>query len=282
MGKKEVGVMEMRRNYPTPLIVTTVIILSFLLSLKGLDIDISIIFSVEGLRQIYLYFSGLFPPDLSKDFLREVFNASLETVAVSIMGTLFAVIIALLLTPFATRTLTPSGITSKDSGQKTDRLKGYVSLGSRLLLNILRSIPELVWAMVFILMVGLGPFAGVLALSFHTGGILGKLYADVLENVDKRPIEALYSTGAGRLKVLIYGVIPQALPQCISYTLYRWEMNIRAATILGFVGAGGIGLQFYKAISLFHGDRSLTLIIAVFIMVNIVDGLSLFLRNRVI
>lgn len=236
----------------------------------------------DGLKRMDIYPLDFFPLDLSSDFLREIFNATLETIAVSIMGTLFAITIAIILTLFTVRTPTPTGITFRDSGIKKDRLRDCVSLVGRFILTILRSVPELIWAIFFILIVGLGPFAGVLALGFHTGGVLGKLYTDVLENVDKRPVEALYSTGAGRLKVTIYGVLTQALPQCISYTLYRWEMNIRAAAIIGFVGAGGIGLLFYKAISLFHWDRSLTLIIAIFIIVNIVDGLSLFLRKKVI
>lgn len=252
------------------------------LSIHGLGLDLSLLFAADGLGQILSYFTELYPPDLSRKFLGEVFLASVETVAISIMGTFFAIIIAIAFTPFAVRAL--SFAESLSGGRKGRRgaFRGSVVFLSRTVLNLLRSIPELLWAIIFILIVGLGPFAGVLALALHTGGVLGKLYADVLENVDPGPVEAISATGAGRLKVLFYGVLPQALPQCLSYTLYRWEMNIRAAAILGFVGAGGIGLLFYKSISLFHTDRVLTLIVVVFLMVNLVDSLSLFLRKRLL
>jgi len=174
------------------------------------------------------------------------------------------------------------GWLSGEQSTKSSLLRSFIVFISRIVLNILRSVPELIWAIIFILVVGLGPFAGVLALALHTGGVLGKLYADVLENVDPGPVESIASTGAGRMKIFFYGILPQALPQCLSYTLYRWEMNIRGAAILGFVGAGGIGLLFYKSINLFHSDRVLTLIIIVFIMVNLVDNLSLFLRKKLL
>jgi phosphonate transport system permease protein len=274
--------MKRERNYHRTVLITIVFALLIIVSVKGLAIDLSLVFSVEGFKQIVSYFADLYPPDFSQKYLYEVYHASIETLAVSITGTIFAILIAFILSPFATRTLTPMRWVS--GGKKPQRapFKVFLIAISRMTLNILRSIPELLWAMIFILMVGLGPFAGVLAIGLHTGGVLGKLYSDVLENVDPGPLEAIHATGAGRLKVFLYGVIPQAFPQCISYTLYRWEMNIRAATILGFVGAGGIGLLFHKAISLFHGDRISTLIIVTFIMVNIVDSLSLYVRKKVV
>jgi phosphonate transport system permease protein len=147
-------------------------------------------------------------------------------------------------------------------------------------LNVLRTIPEIVWALIFVFLVGLGPFPGVLALGVHTGGVLGKLFGEALEDVDPRPLEALQGTGASRLRILLYGVLPQALPQFLAYALYRWEVNIRAAAVLGFVGAGGLGQRIHIAISLFLENQLLTLILAVYVMVTLVDALSAFLRRR--
>ena len=150
--------------------------------------------------------------------------------------------------------------------------------GSTLGLNLLRSIPELFWALIFILAVGLGPFAGVLALGFHTGGVLGKLFSEVIEDVNPQPIEALQGTGAPMAAVLAYGIFPLALPQLVSDTLYRWEVNIRAAAIIGVVGAGGIGRDIYVAISLFHYQQLLTLLLMTLIIVTLVDYLSAWVR----
>jgi phosphonate transport system permease protein len=151
--------------------------------------------------------------------------------------------------------------------------------GSTLGLNLLRSIPELFWALIFILAVGLGPFAGVLALGFHTGGVLGKLFSEVIEEVNPQPIEALQATGASPAAVLAYGIFPLALPQLIAYTLYRWEVNIRAAAIIGVVGAGGIGRDIYLAVSLFHYHQLLTLLLMTLIIVTLVDYLSTGIRT---
>ncbi|MDQ6982883.1 MAG: phosphonate ABC transporter, permease protein PhnE [Mariprofundus sp.] len=273
--------MERPVRFPPALLTTLILALLVVLSIRGLDIDFGLIFSMQGIGQIGSYFYEMFPPDLSGDFLHDVFFAAVETLAISIMGTVFAIPLGIALALFATRNIIGTGRVSGQSNNKGRRLHAPLFVVSRLILNVLRSIPELLWAIIFILVVGLGPFAGVLALSLHTGGVLGKLYADVLENVDPQPVEAIAVTGAGRVNLFFYSVLPQALPQCLSYTLYRWEMNIREATILGFVGAGGIGLFFYKAINLFYIDRVLTLIIAVYIMVNLVDMLSQFLRRKV-
>jgi phosphonate transport system permease protein len=150
------------------------------------------------------------------------------------------------------------------------------------ILNFLRTVPEMVWALIFVFLVGLGPFPGVLALGVHTGGVLGKLFGEVLENVDPQPVESLQSTGARRMQILFYGIFPQVLPQFISYTLYRWEVNIRVAAVLGFVGAGGLGQRIYIAISLFLENQLLTLMLVLYVLVTIVDYLSAYLRRRVI
>ena len=122
----------------------------------------------------------------------------------------------------------------------------------------------------------------MLALWIHTGGVLVRLFGEVMENVETQPIEALQATGAGRVQILFYGILPQVFPECLAYTLYRWEVNIREAVILGYVGAGGLGQQIQIAISLFLEHRLLTLILAIYLIVTVVDALSAYLRTRIV
>ncbi|MDR0260335.1 MAG: ABC transporter permease subunit, partial [Comamonas sp.] len=147
------------------------------------------------------------------------------------------------------------------------------------LLNLLRSVPELVWATITVLAVGLGPFAGALALALHTAGVLGRLYAEALQNTPAAPARALRLAGSSRLLAFCYGTLPAAAPQLLAYTLYRWEMNIRMAAILGFVGAGGLGQLLYFELSLFHYAQASTVIIAMLLLSMAVDWSSAALRR---
>ncbi|MDH3444705.1 MAG: phosphonate ABC transporter, permease protein PhnE [Deltaproteobacteria bacterium] len=256
----------------------------FVWSYRGAEIHLSQLFSRDSFEQILIYIKKLFPPDFSAPVVQEAFKGTIETFAISFMGTLMAVVIAIAIVFFASRNLIFSGLLyemePKQGWKRAARLVPYLIAKS--LLNILRTIPEMVWALIFVFMVGLGPFPGVLALGAHTGGVLGKLFGEVLEDVDPQPIEALQATGANRLQILLYGILPQVLPQFISYTLYRWEVNIRVAAVLGFVGAGGLGQRIHIAISLFFENQLLTLMIAIYILVTIVDYLSAYLRRKVI
>ena len=253
-------------------------------SWQGTRVDLASLFGGEGLRQIAIYVGKLFPPDLSTTAVRDAGAGAVETFAISLIGSLLSVCIALPLSLLSTRTLLYRGILFEGRplgpGARTLRVGLYAA--AKALLNLLRTIPEIVWALLFVFMVGLGPFPGVLALGFHTGGVLGKLFGEVLEDVDPAPIEALQATGAGRLTILVYGVLPQALPQFVSYAFYRWEVNIRAAAMMGFVGAGGLGQRIYVAISLFHEHQLLTLLLAVYLIVTLVDALSAYLRTRLV
>jgi len=150
---------------------------------------------------------------------------------------------------------------------------------TRWVLNALRSIPELVWAALLLISAGLGPFAGTLALAFHTAGVLGRLFAEDIENAPAGPGEALRRHGAGRLKVVAYATLPQVLPQLMSYTLYRWENNIRAAAVLGVVGAGGLGQLLAFHMGLFQMNKTATILGAMLLMVALVDALSHALRR---
>jgi phosphonate transport system permease protein len=269
---------EGRRTYSW--VVVAGIIALIIWSAIGTGADLRVFLYRDAWFQMGTFVNGLFPPDLSTKFLRGTLWSGVETMALSLMGTVLAVLIALPLGIASSRTVL-GGIHSDADGrlQPGARLLRPIPYwGSTLGLNLLRSIPELFWALIFILAVGLGPFAGVLALGFHTGGVLGKLFSEVIEDVNPQPIEALQGTGASTAAVLVYGIFPLALPQLVSYTLYRWEVNIRAAAIIGVVGAGGIGRDIYVAISLFHYQQLLTLLLMTLIIVTLVDYLSAWVR----
>lgn len=228
-----------------------------------LDLAMGSLLTLEAMQQIGVFFGEFFPPDLSDDWLRKVAIGSFETVAISTIGTLLAVLGALVLALPA-------------SGRFGKPLENI----SRLFLNGLRSIPELVWATVMALAAGLGPFAGVLALALHTTGVLGRLFAEALQNAPSAPRDALTDAGASPSIAFLYGTVPVVSTQFISYTLYRWEMNIRMAAVLGFVGAGGLGQLLYVELSLFHYAQSSTIIAAMLLLSVAIDQTSGWLRKQ--
>lgn len=251
-------------------------------SYSGAEVNLRELLGAEGLSQMGKFIAGLWPPETGLGFFREAAWAAVETLSISLLGSVLSVLIALGLAFFSSSNLMYRGVLYEREGSRTPaRRLGYGAYwAARTAMAVLRSIPEIVLAILFIFAVGLGPFAGVLALGVHNGGVLGKLYAEVVENVDPQPVEALQSTGAGRLSILLYGILPQAFSQLLAYTLYRWEVNIRTATILGIVGAGGIGLKLHIAISLFLHNQLLPLIAVIFVLVTAVDYLSFYLRRR--
>ncbi|MFQ5521042.1 MAG: phosphonate ABC transporter, permease protein PhnE, partial [Candidatus Methylomirabilia bacterium] len=242
--------MEQTRRSVLPWLVSAGFAALIVWSGYGEEVDLGGLLGAEGLRQMLAYVARLFPPDFSAPVVREAAAGAVETFAISFVGSLLAVAIALPLSVLTTRTILYRGILYEGGrlgpGNRSLRIGVYAL--AKGLLNLLRTIPEIVWALLFVFLVGLGPFPGVLALGVHTGGVLGKLFGEVLEDVDPRPVEALQATGASRLRIVLYGILPQALPQFLAYALYRWEVNIRAAAILGFVGAGGLGQRIHIAI----------------------------------
>jgi phosphonate transport system permease protein len=204
-----------------------------------------------------------FPPDLGMDFLRKIAAGALETLAISAVGTLLAALAGLALA------LPASG-----------RFGGAPKALTRFFLNFLRSVPELVWAALMVLAAGLGPFAGTLALALHTTGVLGRLFAEALENAPPAAALALAESGAPAGVAFVYGTLPLITPQLLAYSLYRWEMNIRMATVLGFVGAGGLGQMLYYELSLLHEAQASTVIMAMLVLVVIVDAFSAWARRR--
>ncbi|QBF25252.1 phosphonate ABC transporter, permease protein PhnE [Pseudomonas tructae] len=232
-------------------------------SFAYLSLDLQALFGDGGMGQMGVYALRFFSPDLSPEHLRAVATGAVETLAMSGLGTLLAVVLGLLLAlPAAGRFGWP--------------LQG----AARLLLNALRAIPELVWAALTVLAAGLGPNAGTLALALHTSGVLGRLFAEALENAPPEPAAAIRLQGASQVTAFCFGTLPNLWPQLLAYSLYRWENNIRMASVLGFVGAGGLGQMLYTTLSLFQEARASTVIIAMLVLVLLVDALSEVLRQR--
>ncbi len=205
------------------------------------------------------------PPNVA--LIGETLWPALVTVDTAILGTFAALVLSIPLAILAARNVTPSPL-----------LYGC----SRGIIGLFRAIPDLVWALLFVPAVGLGPFAGVLALSVHSIGMLGRLFAEIIEDVDMGPVEALTLTGAGSVAVFTHAVVPGVAPSLLGIGLYRFDENIRSSLVLGFVGAGGIGFQVLSAMSLFqYKDVSLYLIVN-FVIVVAVERLSATLRKRVL
>jgi phosphonate transport system permease protein len=203
------------------------------------------------------------PPDFGK--IGMLWWPALETIDLAIFGTLGGVIMALPLAILAAINVTPS------------RHLYYFARG---VIGFARAVPDLVWALLFVTAVGLGPFPGALALSVHSVGMLGRLFAETIEHMDMGPIDALTLTGARRVQVFTHGIIPSILPALLGIALYRLDENIRSSLVLGFVGAGGIGFELMSAMSLFQYQLVSLLLIVTFVMVIVAERLSALLRAR--
>jgi phosphonate transport system permease protein len=241
------------------------LLLLIIASFWSLALQWSAFFSADAAASMSRFVKEFFPPDLSPTFLKKVAIASLETLAMSALGTLLAAIFGLALALPASR---------KHEGDTA-----WSRAPTRALLNAMRSIPELVWASLLLISAGLGPFSGTLALAFHTTGVLGRLFAEAIENAPPEPAFALRAQGSSSLVVFAYSTLPQVLPQLMSYTLYRWENNIRAAAVLGVVGAGGLGQLLAFHMGLFQMSKTCTILIAMLLMVALVDLLSYAARR---
>lgn len=236
------------------------IVLLVLASFVSLDLQWAQFFSADALRSMGRFLGEFFPPDTQPEFLRRVAWAAWETLAMSALGTLLAALAGLMLALPASRSHAGA--------------RALWRTPTRLLLNALRSVPELVWAALLLIAVGLGPMAGTLALAVHTTGVLGRLFAEAIENAASGPADALRAQGIGALRVMAYATLPQVLPQLLSYTLYRWENNIRAAAVLGVVGAGGLGQLLAFHMGLFHMGKTATVLGGMLVLVAFVDAAS--------
>lgn len=229
-------------------------------SFVSLDLPLGSLFSGEALASMGRFLAEFAPPELAPAFVGQVTFAAWETLAMSALGTLLAALAGVVLA-------LPASRLHEADAERT-------RAPARLLLNALRAVPELVWAALLLIAAGLGPFAGTLALAVHTTGVLGRLFAEAIENAPPGPATALRVQGAGSVRVFLYATLPQVLPQLMSYTLYRWENNIRAAAVLGVVGAGGLGQMLAFHMGLFQMHKTATVLIAMLLLVALVDVAS--------
>jgi phosphonate transport system permease protein len=264
-----------------PTIFGSLFLVALVLSWRWAEVDPLVLFEAEGRESLQKFLSGMFPPEMSLDFLSLMVRPTLETIQISVMGTLIAIMIGFPVGILATRTFSLGGVLNEADNEGSPgifawRLSTYgVARG---ILSLFRSIHELVWATMFVGAVGLGPFPGVLAIGVAYGGMLGKVYSEIFEAVNPRPLEALQSTGASKLQIFFYGWFPQVLPNFVSYTLYRWECAVRASAVLGLVGAGGLGQQILYSMGWFKFHEVLTILIILFVLVAAVDYISAKIR----
>lgn len=248
----------------TPLRVVATLIAIAILIYTGQVSDLSFGELIEGTGTMAEQVVKYFPPDFSR--WQVYFQATLETIAMGIWGTLLAAIIAVPLSILASGNLCPD----------------WIVFPVRRVLDAMRAINEIVFALIFVTAVGLGPFAGVLALFVHTAGTLGKLFSEAIEAIEPGPVEGIRATGASKVQEIVFGVIPQVIPLWTSFTLYRFESNVRSAAVLGIVGAGGIGVSLVQSFRSFEYQNVSAILIILIVTVGIIDTLSSRIRNRLV
>ncbi len=242
------------------ILVVIVVLLGYSLTQLGLDVQRMI----RGASQIQAFWSRAFPPDM--ETLPRLWGPAISTVQIAIIGTLMGIVLSLFLGAVAARNLTPHwtiGFALKTSFALT------------------RAIPALIWALLFIAAVGLGPLPGILALGVNSIGMLGKIFAEAFEEVDPGVIEAIRATGGNPLQVVVHGVIPQAMPTLVSWSIFRLDINIRYSSILGIVGAGGIGWELQRASRMGDYPSAITVTLVIFLTVYVIELITDQLRKRV-
>jgi phosphonate transport system permease protein len=254
-------------------------------SFWSVNLEWGAFFSTAAATSMANFVREFFPPDLSQAFLAKVWKGLIETFSMSLLGTVFAAIFGLMLALPAS--MQAADAPRPNSSSQTSHFPlayfTYVThvtrTVARAMLNVMRSIPELVWASLLLISAGLGPFAGTLALALHTTGVLGRLFAEAIENAPPGPAAALRTQGVSNTRIFFYATLPQIIPQITSYTLYRWENNIRAAAVLGVVGAGGLGQLLSFHMGLFQMNKTATILSAMILLVALVDLVSYILRR---
>ena len=217
---------------------------------------------LEGLPALGQLFSEMVPPDFSR--WRHWIGPLIDTLAMSVAGTALAVVISLPLALLAAPNTGPNRI---------------VHQAARIVLAALRSVPEIIMGIIFVAAVGFGALPGVLALALHSVGMVGKFYAEAIEHVDPRPLEAARAAGASPFQVITHAVMPQVLPQLADITIYRWEYHFRASAVLGIVGAGGIGFELIAALRIIRYDQVSAILLTILLCVIVVDGIGARLRK---
>lgn len=246
------------------LAVTVVVVAAHVLA--WIDTEVSITALAEGGDGMIRFLAEAMPPDL--DWAKVVlpgFQACLTTLYIGLLGTTLSIPFALLLAVLGSRT--------------TNRNPVVYQL-ARGIMSLLRAVPDVVFALIFVTAVGLGPFPGVLALIVHNAGVMGKLWSEAMEEADQGPVEALRVAGAGSAQIALHAVLPTVVPQCVGLLLYRFDVNVRSSLVLGLVGAGGIGFLINQSIQLFQFDAMFTYILQVLVLIIVVDLISIAVRRR--
>ncbi|MFZ6775550.1 PhnE/PtxC family ABC transporter permease [Undibacterium sp. Ji83W] len=229
----------------------------------------------QSLGATWRFLSGFFPPAHSTEFLLIVLEATWQTIAIATAGLTLALLGAIPMTLIVNEHLSISRIGS-------GRMHGMARLLRQIVrwkLVLLRSVPELVWALLFVRLVGLGPTAGVFAIALTYAGMLGKVYAEILEASDAHATDSLLRDGSSRLTAFLYGALPNAAPELISYTIYRWECAIRGSVVMGFVGAGGLGQRMDESMKMLSGAEVSTMLIVFVLLVGVADLASKLFRK---
>lgn len=233
-----------------------------------------VLFAPDNLKVTLRFVGDFLPPKVEPEFLAMVAREAWRTVAIATAGIVLALLLAIPLTIASTAALSVSSLSGR-----MHALPFAVRQAVRLLLIVLRSVPELVWALVFVRVVGLGPTAGVLAIALTYSGMLGKVYGEILESGEMHATTSLLRNGAGRLQAFFYGLLPQNAAELTSYTVYRWECAIRSSAVLGFVGAGGLGQQMDTSMKMFAGAEVSTMLLVFIFLVWLADLASSGLRK---
>ena len=239
-----------------------IVIVFFIVSLSGTEWSATRFF--EGLPNLFTFLSEAFPPNIAR--WQQTSSALLETFQMAFVGTVIGVILSLPLAIFASRNLAPNK---------------WVYQASRNLIALARTIPDLIWALIFVIMVGLGPFAGTLAIMVDTIGFCARFFAESMEEADKGPQEALSAIGSSPSSKIFCAVLPASMPSMINTSLFALEKSTRSSVILGLVGAGGIGIELKVSMDMFEYSQAATIILSIFILVILVEQTSSWLRRKI-
>ena len=236
-----------------------------------------VLFEPDNVRVSAQFLGSFFPLVYDAEFLAMVARETWRTVAIATVGVTLALAVAIPLALVATRVMSLSALASPTG--RMARGPAVLRQTARWTLIVLRSVPELVWALVFVRVVGLGPTAGVLAIALTYGGMLGKVYAEILESGDTHASATLMRNGSGRLQAFFYALLPNNAAELTSYTVYRWECAIRSSVVLGFVGAGGLGQQLDNSMKMFNGGEVASMLLVFIALVAVADRVSGGLRR---
>jgi phosphonate transport system permease protein len=243
-------------------------------ALVAVDFRLWLFFEPDNLKVTLNFLGSFLPPATAPDFLGMVLRETWRTVAIATAALALALLLAVPLTLLSTAALSISSLSGR-----MHPAAWALRQAVRGLLVLLRSVPELVWALVFVRVLGLGPAAGVLAIALTYAGMLGKVYGEILESGDLQPTQSLLRNGSGRLQAFFYALLPGNASELTSYTVYRWECAIRSSAVLGFVGAGGLGQQLDASMKMFNGGEVFTMLVAFVLLVALADALSTWLRK---